>query len=136
MWGVPDVITSDRGPQFVSDLWIEMCKLMGIARSTTTSYHPQHNGKIETMHRCLKNSLRAGFLGRPNWLAELPWVCWGYAQLPTWRQGCLHHCWSPDSNPLYQASWLLSGLTLTMHLRLEESYLGNGKSALRRKPMA
>ena len=35
--GVPDVITSDRGPQFVSDLWIEMCKLMGIARNTTTS---------------------------------------------------------------------------------------------------
>ena len=54
MWGVPDVITSDRGPQFVSDLWIEMCQLMGIARNATTSYHPQHNGKIERMHRCSK----------------------------------------------------------------------------------
>ena len=77
MWGVPDVITSDRGPQFVSDLWIEMCQLMGIARNATTSYHPQHNGKIERMHRCLKNSLRARLLGRPNWLAELPWVMLG-----------------------------------------------------------
>ena len=77
MWGVPDVITSDRGAQFVSELWIEMCKLMGIARNTTTSYHPQHNGKIEKMHRCLKNSLRARLLGRPNWLAELPWVMLG-----------------------------------------------------------
>ena len=77
MWGVPDVITSDRGPQFVSDLWIEMCQLMGIARNATTSYHPQHNGKIERMHRCLKNSLRARLLGRPNWLAELPWVVLG-----------------------------------------------------------
>ena len=56
MWGVPDVITSDRGPQFASDLWIEMCKLSGIARNTTTSYHPQHNGKIERMHRCLKKT--------------------------------------------------------------------------------
>ena len=71
MWGVPDVITSDRGAQFVSELWIEMGKLMGIARNTTTSYHPQHNRKIERMHRCLKNSLRARLLGRPNWLAEL-----------------------------------------------------------------
>ena len=77
MWGVPDVITSDRGPQFVSDMWIEMCQLMGIARNATTSYHPQHNGKIERMHRCLKNSLRARLLGRPNWLAELPWVMLG-----------------------------------------------------------
>ena len=77
MWGVPDVITSDRGPQFVSDLWIEMCQLMGIARNATTSYYPQHNGKIERMHRCLKNSLRARLLGRPNWLTELPWVMLG-----------------------------------------------------------
>ena len=63
MWGFPDVITSDRGPHFVSDLWIEMCKLMGIARNTTTSYHPQNNGKIERMHRCLNISLHARLLG-------------------------------------------------------------------------
>ena len=61
---VPDVITSDRGPQFVSDLWIEMCPLMGIARKATNSkheyvedgncYHPQHNGKFaaSTTTRC------------------------------------------------------------------------------------
>ena len=57
-----------------------------------------------------------------GWHSYRGW-CWGYAQLPTWRQECLHHCWSPISNPLCQASWLLSGLTLTMHLRLDESYL-------------
>ena len=45
-WGVPDIMTSDRGSQFVSDLWLEVCSLMGIARDPTTSYHPQHNGKI------------------------------------------------------------------------------------------
>ena len=28
MRGVSDVITSDRGPHFVPDMWIEMCKLM------------------------------------------------------------------------------------------------------------
>ena len=50
---------------------------MGIARDPTTSYHPQHNGKIERMHRSLKNSLRARLLGRMNWLSELPWVMLG-----------------------------------------------------------
>ena len=50
---------------------------MGIARDPTTSYHPQHNGKIERMHRCLKNSLRARLLGRVNWLSELPCVMLG-----------------------------------------------------------
>ena len=76
-WGVPDIMTSDRGSQFVSDLWLEVCSLMGIARDPTTSYHPQHNGKIERMHRSLKNSLRARLLGRVNWLSELPWVMLG-----------------------------------------------------------
>ena len=63
--------------QLIVYMLITMCKLMGIARNTTTSYHRQHNGKIERMHRCLKNSLRARLLGRPNWLAELPWVMLG-----------------------------------------------------------
>ena len=57
--GVPDIITSDRGSQFASDLWLEVCRLMGIARDPTTSYHPQHNGKVERMHRCLQ-------IGSPN----------------------------------------------------------------------
>ena len=55
-WGVPDIITSDRGSHFVSDLCLEVCTLMGIAQDPMTSYHPQHNGKIERMHRSLKNS--------------------------------------------------------------------------------
>ena len=42
-WGVPDIITSDYGSQFVSDLRLEDCSLMDIARDPTTSY----NGKIE-----------------------------------------------------------------------------------------
>ena len=71
-WGVPDIITSDCGSQFASDLWLEVCRFMGIARDPTTSYHPQHNGKVERMHRCLKNSLCVRLLGRANWLAELP----------------------------------------------------------------
>ena len=50
---------------------------MGITRDQTTSYHPQHNWKVERMHRCLKNSLRARLLGRANWLAELRWVMLG-----------------------------------------------------------
>ena len=76
-WGVPDIITSDRGSQFTSDLWREICQLMGIARDQTTSYHPQHNGKVERMHRSMKNALRARLLGKANWLSQLPWVMLG-----------------------------------------------------------
>ena len=76
-WSVPDIIISDPGSQFVSDVWLEVCSLMGFARDPTTSYHTQHSGKMERMHRILKNYLRARLLGTVNWLSELPWVMLG-----------------------------------------------------------
>ncbi len=75
-WGVPDIMTPGRESQFVSDLWLEVCRWMAIARDPKTIYHPQHNGNVERMHRCLKNSLRASLLGRADWL-ELSWVMLG-----------------------------------------------------------
>ena len=86
-FGVPDMVTSDRGSQFTSELWTSMCRLMGIIRDTTTAYHPQHNGKIERWHRTLKNALRARLLGRHNWIAELPWVMLGLRTTPNLDTG-------------------------------------------------
>ena len=76
-WGVPDIITPGRESQFFSDLWLDICRWMRIARDPTTTCHPQHNGNVERMHRCLKNSLRASLLGRANWIVELSWVMLG-----------------------------------------------------------
>ena len=52
---VPQTIASYRGPQFISKVWDEMCRILNIKIDRTTSYHPQHNGKIERMHRTLKH---------------------------------------------------------------------------------
>ena len=56
--GVPDVITSDRGPQFTSALWMSLCQMMGMKKDMTAAYHPQHNGKIERWYRFLKKLSR------------------------------------------------------------------------------
>ncbi len=42
-WGVPDFILSDRGTQFVSSLFRELCQKWSIKPKLTTSYHPQTN---------------------------------------------------------------------------------------------
>ncbi|KAI2647074.1 Transposon Ty3-I Gag-Pol polyprotein [Labeo rohita] len=42
-WGVPDFILSDRGAQFVSSLFQELCKKWSVKPKLTTSYHPQTN---------------------------------------------------------------------------------------------
>jgi transposase InsO family protein len=54
-FGVPDTITSDRGPQFTSSLWASLCSLLSIKHTQTTAYHPQSNGLVERFHRRLKD---------------------------------------------------------------------------------
>ena len=104
-WGVPDIMTSDRGSQFVSYLWLEVCRLMGIARDPTTRYHPQHIGNIERMHSSLKNSLRARLLGRVNWLSELPCVMLDLSAASNLDTRVRRRFWSLVSNPHYRVSW-------------------------------
>jgi cleavage and polyadenylation specificity factor subunit 1 len=70
-FGVPCDVTSDRGPQFTSQLWKEMNQLLGISSTRTTAYHPQANGMVERFHRQLKAALKARLSG-PNWMDELP----------------------------------------------------------------
>ena len=86
-FGVPDNLTSDRGPQFTSHLWAALNRLLGIFASTTTAYHPQANGMVERFHRQLKASLKARLYG-PNWMDELPLVLLGIRAV--WREdaGC------------------------------------------------
>jgi transposase InsO family protein len=75
-FGVPSVITSDRGAQFTSSLWTALCSLLPIYHVKTTAYHPQSNGLVERFHRSLKEALQARLAG-PDWLSHLPWVLLG-----------------------------------------------------------
>jgi transposase InsO family protein len=53
-FGVPAIVTSDRGPQFTSAVWAGVCGKMGMVHNKTTAYHPQSNGMVERAHRQLK----------------------------------------------------------------------------------
>ena len=58
-YGTPATITTDRGAQFESKLWDNLCNQFGIIRNRTTSYHPQSNGMVERFHRQLKAAIMA-----------------------------------------------------------------------------
>ena len=75
-FGMPAVIISDRGPQFVSQLWTEIAQLLGVELRQTAAFHPQSNGMVERFHRQLKASLTARLTG-PNWTTQLPLVLLG-----------------------------------------------------------
>ena len=86
-FGLPQVISSDRGKMFVSEIWSEVMQLLGIKHNKTTAYHPQANGKVERFHRTLKNALRARLNEALNWEDQLPWTLLGLRSTPNLRTG-------------------------------------------------
>lgn len=73
-FGVPTVITTDRGTQFESDLFRRLTQRFATKRIRTTAYHPAANGMIERVHRTLKASLMCH---GDSWTKALPLVLLG-----------------------------------------------------------
>jgi transposase InsO family protein len=79
-FGVPSVITSDRGPQFSSAVWAAFTAKLGILHYMTSAYHPQCNGLVERVHRRIKEALKAR-------LAASDWPTQGGVWLISGRDG-------------------------------------------------
>ena len=86
-FGVPSDMTSERGSQFTSELWLFLSQLHGARLHRTSAYHPQSKRLVERFHRHLKSALMARLDG-PNWLDELPWVLLGIRTAPKEYIGC------------------------------------------------
>ena len=72
-FGIPEVIITDQGREFISHMFLAFCKHLGISHRNTTAYHPQANGKIERIHKILKSSIRS--LNQPAaWHRSLPYI--------------------------------------------------------------
>lgn len=71
--GLPDDIISDRGPQFASAFWKQVCTRLGIDRRLSTAYHPQTDGQTEIFNAVMEQYLRA-FVNhnQDNWRELLP----------------------------------------------------------------
>jgi hypothetical protein len=57
-WGIPDFLLSDRGTQFVSSVFKEVCEKWNVTPKLTTAYHPQTN-MTERVNRTLKYMIAA-----------------------------------------------------------------------------
>ena len=66
-FGIPRLLTSDRGAQFTSAMWASMSTTLGMKLAATTAYHPESNRMVERMHCCLKEALEARLTG-PAWM--------------------------------------------------------------------
>jgi len=80
-FGLPGIVTTDRGPQFTSGRWTTWCEEMGVTHKKTTAFHPQSNGMVERIHRQIKDGLRARE-AKTEWDDHLPWVMLGLRAAP------------------------------------------------------
>ena len=56
-YGVPNEIHSDQGRNFESNLFKEVCKLLGVRKTRTTPYNPKSDGMVERFNRTLLGML-------------------------------------------------------------------------------
>ena len=62
LFGLPSVVTSDRGASFTANLWKDMMSKFSIDVKYAASYRPQSVGLLERQHRSIKNSLKASIV--------------------------------------------------------------------------
>ena len=69
IYGAPCRLHSDRGTHFTSTVFKEVCKRVGIHKSTTLGYNPTGNARLERAHGSFKLALRG--VGGKNWTENL-----------------------------------------------------------------
>ncbi len=71
--GMPQVVISDRGPQFVSKFMKELYQLLDIMPNASTAFHPQTDGQTERVNQEIEKYLRIFVNYRQdNWTDWLP----------------------------------------------------------------
>nr|KAG5714952.1 hypothetical protein BaRGS_000440 [Batillaria attramentaria] len=86
MWtrtGIPKVLMTDQGTQFMSDVMQQVSKLLNVHRETSPPYHAQANGLVERFNATLKQMLKRLCLERPkDWDRFIPGVLFAYREVP------------------------------------------------------
>ena len=81
--GIPKVVHSDQGTQFVSGVMQRVHQLLSIKGQVTSPYHAQANGLVEKFNGTLKLMLKRLCRDRPrDWDKLIPAVLFAYREIP------------------------------------------------------
>ena len=84
-FGVPQVLHSDQGRNFESQVFAEMCSILGIDKTRTTPYNPKSDGFVERFNRTLISMVSMMIdptRRQRDWDEKVPLALFGYRSSP------------------------------------------------------
>jgi hypothetical protein len=81
--GIPQIILTDQGANFMSQVFKQMCKLFKIQKVTSSAHHPESNGSLERSHKVLVEYLRCFCAEKQSdWEKWIPFAIFVYNTTP------------------------------------------------------
>ncbi|GKV02683.1 hypothetical protein SLEP1_g15081 [Rubroshorea leprosula] len=78
-YGIPNQIVADNGTQFNCSSFRDFCSSYGIKLQFTSVYHPESNGMVESVNKCILEGIRPRLEHhKAKWADELNNVLWAY----------------------------------------------------------
>jgi len=91
-FGIPQVLLTDQGSNFLSELFSNVCKLLRVKRVKTSAYHPASNGALERSHRVLVEYLRCYILeNQTDWDQWISYATFVFNTTPHTSTGFTPH---------------------------------------------
>jgi len=81
-YGVPTILHSDQGKNFESNLFADMCTLLGIEKTRTTPFRPQSDGQSERNIKTLIRMVAMTARHQSEWDEHLPFLSMAYRSTP------------------------------------------------------
>ena len=83
-FGLPQVIQTDRGTNFTSNLFNQTMTEWGVKHVVSSAYHPQSQGALERHHQTLKTMLKSFCMDHcKDWDEAVPYVLFAVREVPT-----------------------------------------------------
>jgi len=79
VYNTPRILQTDQGANFISELFKNTCKILGIKKIQSTAFHPESQGNIERSHRVLAEYIRHYVKeDQTNWDQWIPFATYVY----------------------------------------------------------
>jgi transposase InsO family protein len=91
-FGITQTLLTEQGSNSLSELFVNVCKLLRVKRIKTSAYHPQTNGALERTHRVLVEYLRCYILeDQTDWDKWIPCATFVFNTSPHSSTGYTPH---------------------------------------------